>query len=155
ANSGVSMQAGASVRVDWDLALGRGAEILGWYSPSQADVVTDQTLDTNAFELTLGGRIAGAGRVVKRGSGTLVLVPEVVNSSLGGILVQEGTLRVSTDRSLGVLATDRLRLCENSPYDGPPCTALPAMTAPLELDGGTLQAAATFRIDRDVVIGSR
>src|SRR5262249_49532095 len=58
-------------------------------------------------------------------------------------------------RSLGVLATDRLRLCENSPYDGPPCTALPAMTAPLELDGGTLQAAATFRIDRDVVIGSR
>ncbi len=54
---------------------------------------------TAATTATLGGTIAGTGRLIKSGSGTLALSGS--NTFSGGLALQAGTVRVSSDRNLG------------------------------------------------------
>jgi autotransporter-associated beta strand protein len=145
----VTFQAGAPLTIGWGIGLAGGG---GTFGLSWARQRIDETFDTNGFEVALTGHIYGTGRLVKTGAGRLTLTGE--NQALGGVMIREGILRVASDRSLGILPSESFTVCENSPYDGPPCTYASVM-APLVVDGGTLEAGATFAVARSVVLGPR
>ncbi|UIJ44831.1 autotransporter-associated beta strand repeat-containing protein [Sphingomonas cannabina] len=78
--------------------------------------------------LNLDGTISGTGSLTKRGSGVLTLTG--INSYSGGTLVDSGTVQISSDANLGDVA------------------------GTLSLQGGTLQAGASFTSARDILVGS-
>ncbi|OYW22074.1 MAG: hypothetical protein B7Z52_00010 [Burkholderiales bacterium 12-64-5] len=77
---------------------------------------------------TFLGDISGSGRVVKEGTGSITL--SGTNTYTGGTTINAGTLRVSSDESLG------------------------AASSTLTLNGGTLSGGGTFTVARAVVLGS-
>ena len=78
--------------------------------------------------LALDGTISGTGTLTKRGSGVLTLTG--ANSYSGGTLVDSGTVQISSDANLGDVA------------------------GTLSLQGGTLQAGASFTSARNILVGS-
>ncbi len=93
------------------------------------DIANNGALAVNrAGTLTLDGAISGSGTLTKGGTGTLIL--SGTNSYAGGTTVGAGTLQVSSDANLGAVA------------------------GTLSLQGGTLQAGASFTSARGVLLGS-
>ena len=78
--------------------------------------------------IALDGTISGTGSLTKRGGGVLTLTG--TNSYSGGTLVESGTVQISSDANLGDVA------------------------GTLSLQGGTLQAGASFASSRDILLGS-
>ncbi len=78
--------------------------------------------------ILLDGAISGTGSLTKRGSGLLELTG--TNSYAGGTLIDGGAVRVSSDAGLGNVA------------------------GVLSLQGGTLQAGASFTSTRGILLGS-
>ncbi|MGK6353839.1 autotransporter-associated beta strand repeat-containing protein [Sphingomonas sp. DT-207] len=78
--------------------------------------------------LTLDGTISGSGSLTKTGSSVLTLTG--TNSYSGGTLVDSGTVQISSDANLGDVA------------------------GTLSLQGGTLQAGASFTSARNILLGS-
>jgi autotransporter-associated beta strand protein len=91
----------------------------------QPDTVIDVANGAAANDLTIGASVSGP-NIIKTGPGALALSGN--NSGLNdGILVQQGTLSVSSDENLG------------------------SFTASLSLTGGTLLATRSFSTDRLIV----
>jgi fibronectin-binding autotransporter adhesin len=94
----------------------------------------DQIVDTNGFTVTFGSLGGKYFRLVKVGAGTLILTGPTYPSLQ--TLVKGGVLQVSSDASLGhIYPTEVL---------------YPSLT----LDGGTLQAGASFGLNRSVLLDS-
>ncbi|MBO9697028.1 MAG: autotransporter-associated beta strand repeat-containing protein [Sphingopyxis sp.] len=93
------------------------------------DIVNNGALVVDrAGTYVLGGTISGTGSLIKRGSGLLELTG--TNGYAGGTLIDSGTIRVSGDAALGAAA------------------------GVLSLQGGTLQAGASFTSTRGILLGS-
>lgn len=93
------------------------------------DIVNNGALVVNrSGTIALDGVISGTGTLAKAGSGTLILGG--ANSYAGGTTVSGGTVRISSDANLGDVA------------------------GRLSLQGGTLQAAASFTSAREILVGS-
>jgi autotransporter-associated beta strand protein/T5SS/PEP-CTERM-associated repeat protein len=82
--------------------------------------------DTNAFEVTVGAVIDGAGALTKRGEGTLTLT--AANTYTGGTRIEGGALAIDAANKLGAAGT--------------------AIT----LDGGTLQTTGNYTISRPMTL---
>ncbi|WP_221029599.1 autotransporter-associated beta strand repeat-containing protein [Actomonas aquatica] len=76
------------------------------YSNAPFGVVTGttSTLNTNAFDATIGGVLAGGGSLIKTGSGTLTLTG--ANTYTGTTTLSGGTLQIGAGGSTGALASD-------------------------------------------------
>src|SRR5690606_10074384 len=72
------------------------------------------------------GRVSGSGMLVKQGAGVLTL--DGNNSYAGGTLIEDGTLRISSDANLGAAA------------------------GALTFDGGALRTSADIASARDVTL---
>jgi len=93
------------------------------------DIVDNGTLVVNrSGTIALDGTISGRGSLTKLGSSVLTLTG--ANSYSGGTTVGGGILQVSSDANLGDVA------------------------GTLSLQGGTLQAAASFSSGRNILLGS-
>jgi fibronectin-binding autotransporter adhesin len=93
------------------------------------DIANNGTLVVNrSGSIMLDGTISGTGSLAKLGSSVLTLTG--TNSYLGGTVVGGGTVQISSDANLGDVA------------------------GMLSLQGGTLQAAASFSSGRNVLLGS-
>ena len=92
-------------------------------------------IDTQAFNMTYGGAIAGSGGFVKSGAGSLTLTNNG-NTFAGGVAVLGGTLIIASDAQLG---------------------AVPAAPTPMMilLNGATLQTSASFTLaaNRGISVG--
>ncbi|MGX9394079.1 autotransporter domain-containing protein (plasmid) [Nitrobacteraceae bacterium UC4446_H13] len=90
-------------------------------------IIDNGGFDVALHPLTLSGVIAGNGKLIKRGAGTLVLRGENLHS--GGTLVEKGTVQVSSDDNLGRAG------------------------APLTLQGnGVLQVSSSFATGRPIAV---
>lgn len=123
--TGANSYTGGTTISDGTLQIGSG----GTNGSIVGDIVNDGTLVVDrAGTYLLDGAISGTGLLAKRGSGLLELTG--ANSHAGGTLVDGGTVRVSSDASLGDAA------------------------GTLSLQGGILQAGASFTSARSIAVGS-
>ena len=107
------------------LALGNG----GATGSIAGDIVNDAALVVNRSDtFTLDGAISGTGTLTKLGGGTLIL--SGTNSYSGPTTIGGGIVQVSSDANLG------------------------AVTGSLSLQGGVLQAGASFTSVRNIQLGS-
>lgn len=75
-------------------------QLEGTFVDSARSYIFDQTgtIDTNGFDLTLGGGVTGDGGLIKTGNGTLAI--DSAASHAGGTMIRGGALRVSANGSI-------------------------------------------------------
>jgi len=115
------------------------------WSTGSGGLAVSSTIDTAGYLLlvegpgpvTLSGAISGTGGLAKDGSGTLTLSSPGGNSYTGQTFIHGGTLAIAQDNHLGT----------------PPASLVPNQ---LTIDGGTLQATASFNLpaNRGITLGS-
>lgn len=84
--------------------------------------------NSDDFDITSSGVVSGTGSVKKSGESVLVL--SGVNTYSGGTFIEDGTVRISNNASLG------------------------SITGGLALNGGTLETTSSFTVNRQVSLGS-
>ncbi len=104
------------------------SQVIGSLSGTGGSVLIDGTFlqVQQAVNTTFGGTIDGSGRLVKAGNGTLTL--SGANTHTGGTAIGSGTLAVASDAALG------------------------AASGVLAIEGGFLQATATFSTTRTTTL---
>ena len=101
---------------------------LGSFSLISLSAPSDAKIEVDSGATLAVSFISGAGQVVKTGAGTLAIGSAPLNFQ--GALIKAGTLAVSYDGSLGDVGTT------------------------VTLDGGTLEALATFSLEHPLVVTS-
>ncbi len=123
--TGANSYAGGTRIDSGTLQIGNGGAI----GNITGDIVNNAALVVNRTgTLTLGGAISGTGTLSQLGGGTLILTG--TNGYSGGTTIGGSTVQVSSDANLGDVA------------------------GTLSLQGGTLQAGASFTSNRAILLGS-
>jgi autotransporter-associated beta strand protein len=142
------------------LSMADGTTLLAAASVALANNVTlaagMETVNTQAFSMTLSGDITGEGKLIKQGAGTLTL--DGSNSYTGGTLVSAGLLKGNTGSLQGDIENNAGLEFDQS-FDGTYAGALSGTgnlaksgTGALSLSGGVSQA--DFSIENGAVTNS-
>ncbi|MDR6538900.1 autotransporter-associated beta strand repeat-containing protein, partial [Variovorax soli] len=103
------------------------------------------TFDTQGFDSALEGSVSGAGQLIKRGSGTLVL--SGANTHEGGTAIQGGVLSITSDGNLGA-ASGRLDFAGGTLRNTGAVSMNRAVT--LAASGGTFETQADLLLSGDI-----
>ena len=83
---------------------GGALQVNSSFSINRIVVIGAGSLDTAAFNVTLGGLLTGSGALTKIGSGTLT-ISGTSNQYAGSTVINEGTLQISQESNLGAGTT--------------------------------------------------